>query len=93
MDLQEFVGKTLLQILAGVAKAQKDVPENGGRVRQNRANSPEEFVKFDIAIVATDTTEKSGGLRVAGLMEAGAGETSEEGSTNRVQFVVPIQLP
>ena len=91
VDLQEFVSKTLLQIIAGVADAKNSTDRRGGEVSRRLAE--EEIVKFDIAIVASDTTEKSGGLRVAGLVEAGGGKTSQEASTSRVQFSVPIRLP
>ena len=106
MDLKEFVATTLVQIIEGVADAQK-VAEEMGAVINPRARATASsvttgqgqaihLVEFDVALTSIEgrTTSGGGGITVAFVRAGGEKETSAtEASVSRVKFSVPVALP
>lgn len=80
MELQEFVSETLVQIIKGVADAQRKAEKLGAHVNPIGLQSPgkapvgqrydsttwavTENVEFDVAVSAADNTETKGGIGV-----------------------------
>lgn len=92
MNVEEFVKETLLQVLRGVRDAKSIAKADGDLGDVALRSSDEQLVKFDIAIVASEGSERSGGIQVAGIGGTAKGASHEE-STSRIQFSVPIRLP
>lgn len=106
MDLQEFVGQTLIQIIEGVAAARAkqgmriapalDVaPKESDRVfPTRRGGGPAYLVTFDVAITATDKSSAGGGggIQVLSVFSAKGERTqiTESSSVSRVRFDIPI---
>jgi hypothetical protein len=88
VDLKAFVAETLKQIIAGIEEAQ----QNG--IGINSAST--QNVDFDVAVTATEGTDKKGGVGVFvlgfGLGAQGATSVSNS-SVSRIRFTVPIFYP
>jgi hypothetical protein len=88
MDLQTFVSETLQQIVNGISHAHKNGVRSSGGAAEN--------IEFDVAVTATEGTDKKGGL---GLLVAGIGIGGQAGSStanttvSRIKFSVPVFLP
>ena len=97
MDVKEFVEKTLTQIVAGVNAAEPSMKEHGGGL-VSKYDRHEQPVEFDIAVAASESSEKSAGgkagLAVAGISVAGiggsVGSSLAEASMSRIKFKVMI---
>lgn len=102
MELQEFVTKTLQQILEGVKDAQNIVSKEHGAVNPEvygspkgltvHGNRPLEYVDFDVAVATSEGSDLSGGISVMGIGAKGA-TSGESSSVSRIKFRVPIALP
>jgi hypothetical protein len=92
MELQEFVQRTIEQIIAGIKASHQVVTENGGRIDTNSFQK----IEFDVAVTTSEDKEKKGG---AGILVWGIGlgaqakvETNNS-CVSRVQFTVPFAVP
>ena len=103
VELKDFISETLSQIVSGVRNAQDMLTEN----EPNAAVAPtgqgtkdetllNQMVEFDIAVAAESGKKTSGGIGIiVGAINLGSTgkSSSEQSSTNRVKFSVPIHLP
>lgn len=79
MQLEDFIGQSLIQIMKGVSHAQRELRTVGGCISPTmRRTSPEHsigeaegaggqpvsFVEFDVAVTATESTNTKGGVGV-----------------------------
>ncbi len=111
MDLKQFVSETLVQISSGIEDAQRNLRESGseaiintnmttadgGQIVTGGKRCHVEFVEFDVAILANESSESKGGigLTVASLLKLEAGGKSAEssGRESRIKFKVPMTYP
>ena len=104
MDLETFIAETLRQLISGVKKAQESTQVLGGKINPDvpwptfnaLAQNDIRKVEFDVAVTATEGTEKKAGIGVAMAM-FGAGGQASSNTTNtsisRIKFTVPVILP
>ncbi|MCB9725372.1 MAG: hypothetical protein H6748_15075 [Spirochaetaceae bacterium] len=106
MNLEEFVQKTLVQIVKGADLAKKELGDAAvvtpahsfppGERIPNDQTLRIERVEFDVAITATEATESGGGgmLKVLSFGEVGGGglQSISEASVSRVRFGFSIGL-
>ena len=108
MELREFIGQALGEIIEGVRDAQKAVDGRFGAAVVDReltyelgaadpgGLSPRQTVRFHIALTSTDSEGGKGGLGVflGGLAIGGQVKSdAEHVSLTRLEFSIPIQLP
>lgn len=88
----EFVRKTIEQIISGVGKAGKFAEENGGTITERSTK-----VEFDVAVTVAEGKEANAGagISIAGIINVGAkGKTDSTNSTvSRIRFEVGVTLP
>jgi hypothetical protein len=107
MDLKEFIGQALTDIVQGVLDAQKTLGENGKYINPQLSTQQGthekhgklvsiqgqlvQTVEFDIAVTGT----KGGIGVVAGVFALGSqGQSSAETSAvSRIKFSVPVTMP
>jgi len=89
MELQEFITKTLVQIMKGVADAQSEF--SGQKI--GFQDGTYKYVDFDVAVVATESSGSGAGIGVVGVLKGQMSSESAEGSVSRIQFKVPIRYP
>jgi len=104
MDLETFIAETLRQLIAGVKKAQESTQVLGGNINPDvpwptfsaLAANEIQKVEFDVAVTATEGSEKKAGIGVVMAM-FGAGGHASSNTTNtsvsRIRFTVPVILP
>lgn len=94
MELSQFVRESLSQIIKGVGEARQSQNPDSGVINPKPPDrvSAVVHVRFDVSIVTTDTKEGGGKLSVVAANMAGK-ISSENTSTSRIQFVVPVELP
>ena len=104
MDLETFVAETLRQLIAGVKKAQESTQVEGANINPDvawptyaaLAQNKIQKVEFDVAVTATEGSEKKAGIGVAMAMFVAGGEATSNTvntSISRIRFAVPIILP
>ncbi len=107
MDLKEFVGQALADIVQGVLDAQATLGANGSYINPQSSTHPHgklvsiqgqlvQTVEFDVAVTATEAKGTKGGIGVVvGAIALGSqGQSSAESSAvSRIKFSVPITLP
>jgi hypothetical protein len=106
MDLKEFVSRTLSELHAGVADAQKRHKESGEKGAIGvlfRKGEQVDFrsgirdVEFEVAITISEKTSATGraGLRIATIADLGgdASRNAEKGSVNKIKFCIPMLFP
>ena len=95
MDVEEFIARTLVQIIDGVQRAKDEVEDvnrgGGATINPNPEDSGIQIVEFDIALEVAD--KASGSVKVAGLASSQLGATSMRSEISRVKYRVPISLP
>ncbi len=109
MELREFVGNALRQIVAGVKDAQNDVMVDGGIVNPRAAElrgrsdqqgglvaengEPIRDVQFDLVVTVGEDISAEGAC--PGLLEVGPHNEmlTSTGAVNRIRFKVPVSLP
>jgi len=92
MELDEFVRKTIEQVISGVAQARDHAITNNAHIANGLINP----IEFDVAVTVTEGSEtKAGaGITVAGIGIGGHGKTElTNSSVSRIKFSVPIRLP
>ena len=100
MDLKDFVSSALIQIIEGVNAAQASVtaggsvvPAGGGDPRRRAWGEIFEQIEFDVAVVASSTSEVAGRAK-AGIQVLGGGiegsHIESSSSTSRIKFKVPV---
>jgi hypothetical protein len=92
MELDEFVRKTLEQVIDGVGQACKHARANKAHIGSS-SYSP---IEFDVAVTVTEGSESKadGGIKVAGIGIGGHGKTElTNSSVSRVKFTVLVSLP
>lgn len=93
MELQEFVAKTLVQIIAGVKDAQAEAKKHGAEVSPHltggaselgkhgfiwASGSAAQIVQFDVALTITEGTDTKGGIGVfSGAINLGSSGQSK----------------
>ena len=91
MELNEFVRRTLEDVMKGVADAAKSM--QGGKVVKT---ATVQFVEFDVAVTVTEqsNTEGHAGISVLklGFGGAKASESSNQSAT-RIKFSIPVRFP
>ncbi len=106
MDLSQFVSETLSQIIEGTVTAQESARARNAYVNPARLPSAgievfgagfrRQDVVFDVAVTASESTEKEGGAKIAvwGVGVGGSGKRESENQTvSRIRFAVTIALP
>ena len=109
MDIQEYISDTLIQIIAGVKKAQDYATQNGAIVNagndiQYRGHNKLEHttpttqeIEFDILVTTSDNTRAQSGVQVLFPTFLGTGGVSQREAgdiaANRVRFTVPVIFP
>lgn len=96
MELQEFVEKTLTQIIAGTKKAQASARANGGNVNPAGLAGRTQPVEFDVALTSSDASGGQGGIGVFFGPVALGGRTDSKTITEsctRVKFKIFVELP
>lgn len=105
MELNEFVSTTLLEIMDGVAKAQRRYPPHAdpnvaptaGSINARWFNREPIRVAFDVAVEAVSAEGGRAGIRIAAFgVELGASErapTATVTNSNRIRFEVPVLFP
>jgi hypothetical protein len=109
MKLQEFVSRTLVEIIDGVISAQNQTSSRNAIVNPNLrlvdgqtivwrtySNHDAIFVDFDIAVTVQEGTETKEGVGVAAaLFVLGSQGKSDasHGVVSRIKFQIPIVLP
>lgn len=104
MDLKDFVGKTLKEIIAGIKDAQEYAKENGACINPDEFGTlakPEHIidmgngkvsivqpVSFDVCIVSRKTKSGKGGIEIVS-----GGMESTNGAESRVKFSVAVSFP
>lgn len=92
MELDEFVRRTIEQVITGVSQACKHAKENGAMITSNRLQP----IEFDVAVTTTEGSEskKSGGIAVWGLgLNAQGRNEMTNSSVSRIKFTVMVALP
>lgn len=110
MELKDFIKETLVEIINGVKEAQKDIESTGAYINPMVSKSTDKIsvahysghtytiydVDFDIAVTASDSSGKKGGIGVF-LGSVGAGTKAESNESNvfqnKIKFQVPISYP
>ena len=104
MELNEFVQKTIEQIIDGVYNSQPFAKEKGAIVNppttginENGCNQPKtQNIEFDVGLTSTSIDESVEGIGVF-LGSVGLGKKNESVTGNtaitKVKFTVPIVLP
>ncbi len=97
MDLEKFISETLVSIKKGLRSANEDLVEDGKILGQDAQATfiigPDgcEKISFDIAVTASEETEKSGGGGIK-VMSIGVGgkldKTETQQSVSRIKFNV-----
>ena len=103
VELRDFVSRTILDVLGGVADAQEDeaVDETGAGVAVATPGSAgrrllDRVVEFDVAVTAQAGTETGGGIGIwVGPVVLGSDgrSTQRNDVVSRVRFSVPVRLP
>lgn len=107
MELEEYIKKTLLQIVKGVKDAQDEAAQYGAVINPRIISSPEkaqiagkyrsvESVDFEVGLTITDTDSNKKGIGVAlGYIKADFGVNGDksESAINKIKFSVPIAYP
>lgn len=102
MDLNDFVTRTLTEIITGVKNAQTQTGKTGAVINPPGLRSVGFHgvktieIEFDVAVTTTKGEAKKGGIGVmTGLLGIGVqGEKKAEHATeNRIRFSVPVDLP
>jgi hypothetical protein len=106
LDLEDFVATSLEQIVKGVKRAQDAVLETGAKInskvnkltelRDHQTGISMQYVEFDLAVTASDSTKTGGGLKAGvAVLSAnfGGGSDSQHSSVTRIKFTVPLVLP
>lgn len=96
MQLSKFVQETLSELLAGIRHAQTDAVEGAKGAVCPSSYRKIEFVEFDLAVTASETSGAGGqaGIVVASIGIAGRKDASRSTeSVNRVKFRVPVEFP
>lgn len=107
MELDEFIKRTLEQILRGVEGAQEAAGQMGaginprmssgaaGRFHRDTATQIQD-VDFDVALTVSESSESDAGLQVGVPWiggKVGSGSDHQRSAENRVRFTVPVLLP
>lgn len=101
MDIEAFVSETLVQIVKGVASAQKQISEDHPTAAINPDHEGARFgevrdVELDVAVTVTEQAAHEGeaGLKITVLKAGGKkGHTSENVAASHVRFAVPLSVP
>ena len=106
MDLKEFVGTCLEQVIEGIQDAQKQTLGSGAEINVppdmesdlntiHNGKRQLQQVEFDVAL--TRQNETGGGIEVAVPAVANLGffgrRTSKDGSVSRIRFSVGVAFP
>jgi hypothetical protein len=99
VELREFVKKTLLDIVQGVADAQAD-PSIGAYVVPAGSTRKYVSVEFDVAVTAESAESAKGGsgvkvsvLAIGGTIGGEESALSKNIAATHVKFSVPVSLP
>jgi len=111
MELERFVRETVQAIIKGVRAAQEANADTGAQINPADATFRKdqgmrlvsksdgtliEELAFDVAVVASDESEREGsaGIRVYGVGAGGSGSSMQSNtSESRIRFCVPLRLP
>jgi hypothetical protein len=88
MELEEFVKKTLTDIVCGVKAANKEM---GGTANERFDLKPGDPISFDVAVTVTEESAKSGsaGIKVYPISLGGGKESSKlNENVTRIKFLV-----
>lgn len=110
MDIKTFISESLTQLAEGIVDAQMRTADTGMLIqppfagigngtyvpKKDDGRSPYQTVSFDIAVTASEESQKGigGGLRVAFLNTDGKMSSHEtDMSVSRISFHVVVKLP
>jgi hypothetical protein len=92
MELDEFVRKTIEQLITGVKSTHDVAKANGVQVGSSSMTG----IEFDVALTTTEGTgsQVGGGIRVGGFGLGAEGKSEHSNSSvSRIKFTVMITLP
>lgn len=111
MDLKTFVEEALCQIAEAMESAQTRLKDKGVRINPLYRVTPDheyeaialknypallQKIEFDVAVTATETGRKDGGMSISVFTAKIQGEGSSESvnsSVSRIRFQIVAQLP
>ena len=92
MELDEFVCKTLEQIVTGVKNSHAHAQKLGAKIAFEKFSN----IEFDVAVTVTEGSEskKGGGITILGVGANAEGKSATTNSSvTRIKFNVPVCLP
>jgi hypothetical protein len=109
MDVQDFIEKTLTQVVNGVNKAKVNIKPSGALISSKDVRPLREgttyntstgnlvnLVEFDIAVTVNekDTDGANAGIKIVGLsIGGGLQKESLNQTVSRIKFSVPLTFP
>lgn len=110
MDLKEFTTQTLVQIIEGTTEANAQLSSKGAFIPSEDYHSDRSYavsydknnkphfvvdVEFDVAVMATESGEKSGGVGISVMsvnLGGSIGSKVENQTVSRVKYTLPLAL-
>src|SRR4051812_1937696 len=92
MELDEFVRRTIEQIISGVGQACEHAKKYHACIKDDRLRP----IEFDVAVTTTEgsTSSKNGGITVWGVgVNAQGKNENTSSSVSRIKFSVMVGLP
>jgi hypothetical protein len=92
MELDEFVRRTIEQVISGVGEACKHAKANGAEISGDSLTP----IEFDVAVTTTEGSESkaNAGIKVAWIGIGGEGKSEvTSSSVSRIKFSVLVGLP
>lgn len=110
MDLKEFTTQTLVQIVEGATEANTQLSNKGAFIPSENYSTDRGYamaydknrkphfvvdVEFDVAVMATESGEKSGGVGISVMsvnLGGSIGSKVENQTVSRVKYTLPLAL-
>lgn len=91
MNLKDFINRTLLDIVEGVAEAQSSLGQAKGSISPAQGpHNPYQNIDFDLAVEGDETGGPAISVVRSGMADIPRGHRSD---VSRIQFTVPVRLP
>jgi len=109
MDIKEFVGSTLVQIIEGINEANEKLKNTGavisskdvlpireGTTRNIATGNLVNLIDFDVAVIVNEKDIANGGagINIAGIQIGGTLQNETVNqSVSRIKFSIPLTIP
>jgi len=109
MDIKEFVGSTLVQIIEGINDAKEKLKDSGavissknvegmrgGTLRNKITGDVVNLIDFDVAVSVNEKDAANGGagINIAGVQFGGQLQNETVNqSVSRIKFSIPLTIP